>query len=719
MALCLSSWTHSTTLTAAAADEAPFYPAGVLLHGTDQKSVILLWSRHVIQTSIFRGLKDALHTNLPPAKSNLIHFAAPTIANEITQIVVATNESIVLTSLGTVFRFRTAKTLQPVAHLTNVRCACTTSAGAFAMIRLSPDAMSIFVHIQPDTFEADAEASSKQFDISFEANALQSTWAQSTFVIKELRMPAGDPAQLIRVLQNRQAPPEADTTPGDHPIANTCLMVAIDNALLSLLHWDDNDSAAADDAFRVHLVHTFESPIVDMWLSDVGGVKEETALYVLLQSGTFQVLHCCRLVPIALRRCPLFIGDRVDCLLVLQNNVIAYSTGTHIVQSRVVYDAAYDSYVLDVVQETTIYGVVAMTCCLSERILLAVTENNMIYKVAVATQRRRLSADLLATTNMRLVDDGFLADAKCELSEIVRLNQRYEGVRSETLFHQSLSRLMAFVETYKCDRLSSALLPFTATVTANLMSSDSRTTVYDIDDIENISKYLTLSITIGPMKNATTFDLCPHNNWTLLVEEARPHQRSTTKTIRAFPITAQMLGQPLTLRIQTTSNDADGQLSIPQLRLAVTAQCAIGAENLLFKFDVHTTATDWSQLFAIGVVDRSPANIPSKKRQKLTNSPTPAISYAVHLPAALTFVDVCSWFGSDTNNGAVDADVFSVQLLGRCIYIGRCADVRRISLSASDARALFYVKQFVLLKLHALFGLRMRADCERKAIRVS
>lgn len=669
MAQCLTKWLPLSSLS-----ETPFYPSGILLHGSDLKSVLLVWSRHVIKSFIFRGLSESLEKDLAPSKSNWLLLPTPM---ELTQLVVGVNESFVITSTGNVFSFRTAKSLQKIPQLTGVRCACVIKSG-FAMIRLSSDAKSIFVYIQPDNFAIDQATTCKQFDISSDANLCESSWADSMFCIKELTMQPDNP-QLFRELHNLRDEPCNGTN-------DTLLMFSINCNLLSL-RWSENS-----DDFQLHLVQTFESSIVNMWHSDAG-----EALFILLQSGSLDVLHCCGLTHIGVRRSQLYIGDQFNCLEVFHNMVI-YSNGTHVVQSGIKYDKVHDSYSLVVLQETAIFGVVALTLTHCESFFLAVTENSFIYKIPSQTKAASRS-ECLSASAMCVVDDIYVTEAKKDLASIIRLTKTFEELRETLLKQHCDTRLMELMNTETYCKLS---LPFEASVSADLVCFSA----VHLSPIQNGSKNIQISININP-KEKPLIDFS-HSNWTLSIEEVHLHRN----TVRTIPITDNMFQQPLPIVFQTTA-ERDSALSIPQIQISINCCTTVGRDKLLFSFAVTTHPTDVTSLFKLMAQPHTTDH--RVKRRRTTTAEN--IKCIIRLPTSIAGQDVFNLFNSSLVDPVTQMDI---TLLDQRIHIFTSSnDDRLLHITSNDSTALYYVKQFILLKLHSKFGLKLRTDFTTNVIRVS
>lgn len=559
------------------------------------------------------------------------------------------------------------------------------------MIRLtSPDAKSIFVSLQPDNFNPDDNASlCRIFDISLDTNLCQSTWTDSVFCIKEFQMRPDNP-QLFDVLQNRK-----DDTSDN--VRNSCLIISINNNLLSLV-WGEAD----DDDFQVHLVQSFESTIVNMWPSEAG-----EALFVLQQSGSLDVLHCCGLTQIGLRRSRLYISDHVDCLDIF-NDLVVYSNGSHVVQSKVSYDKASMQHSLIVLQQTAIFGVVAITLIDLENILLVVTENNLIYKIGSQANVSLRSEDLSADAIMRVVDDNFVNRAKTDLASIVRLTNSYEEVRERLLRHHYDSRLMAKIQNANED--CKTLFAFIASIVYDVSCLPCDENTFFIHAVNKGSEDLTLSIKMAP-SGKTPIDLS-HKNWFLCIEEIHLDQN----TVRTMPITENMLQQPLTIRIQPSS-ESNSRLSIPQFRISIATLSSVGDDKLSFQFPVATTQPDISKLFKLNaepaIIQQQALNRFERRKNKHD------FIFTTRLPPSLSYENVFTLFNSTSINDNPVTTVF-INLLGRSVQlIKNTNDLQLLTLSSNDALALFYIKQFILLRLHSLYDLQLRTDLAKNSIRVS
>lgn len=162
-------------------DSSRLYPTGLASYSTDSKSVVVVWSEHIIQSLLFENSFSTTVTyNLPPTKK----FKPHALSKSIIDLVIGTQETIILTEDGTVKRFSSNKRVITIDHLKGVRCACVTQEG-FAMICLSSDGKTINLQTHPASL-ATANAASLTYDLSFLKNYCQSTWNDSNFVIKEI-----------------------------------------------------------------------------------------------------------------------------------------------------------------------------------------------------------------------------------------------------------------------------------------------------------------------------------------------------------------------------------------------------------------------------------------------------------------------------------------------------------------------------------------------------
>lgn len=357
----------------------PFRPAGIRFIGDNTNNhAVITYAAHNVNTFIFRNFIDDIKNDKPPHKS---YLHKPFFPERISDIIIGTNESVVLFDNGQIKSFTSTKTLMTVEYLSCIKSICATRNG-FVLIKSSIDGAEFFVEFHPDPFH---EQERKKINISFEkVMELQNTWQQSQFKIKELGVLRT--AILLDICA----------------MAGSCdsiLFLSIDNNFCCLI--------VEEESYIVNILKTCTSRIVDFWSSSDGDY-----IMLFLESGAIEILyansknsdkisvHCGTNIQAHLHYGDMFFfsnNDYVECIM---------------------FEKEIDEFKFNR-QGFTLPGIVAITYLPELKLILCISENCSFYSISLQDKKKQHWIEI----------DGDMQKQLANLKyELVELTDAYETV---------------------------------------------------------------------------------------------------------------------------------------------------------------------------------------------------------------------------------------------------------------------------------------------------
>lgn len=625
-------------------DTQRLYPTGLANYSIDSKSVIVVWGEHTVQSLLFeKGFSTTVTYNLPPTKK----FKPHAISKSIMGLVIGTQETIILTEDGTVKRFSSNKRVVAIDHLKGVRCACVTHQG-FAMICLSPDGKSITLQTHPASL-ANSNYASLTFNLSFLQNYCQSTWIESSFVIKEIVF--ANPNRYfwksLRIETNK--------------LTNNYIFFSVDNVLFVLVEQDIGDN------YNAHIVETCSSNIINFWQS-----RDEEAMYVLLESGTMVVLFpninllCVRL------RSYLYFGNQIVVGQVI-DDVFVYSDGVAVIQTSICKTEF--SYTTLHGTITELYGVSALTFLPNERKILAITENRSFFTIAYRNARKYVDRFL---EELIYVDEDLLVKAKTEIVDMVEVNRAHEHVLAQISRQTRRMRAVSAVQR---------ALPLTLNVslTRYMPKIDRRLLISSWDEQQTTtgsSYFVHIQVTPINMPIPDDVDLIgfESHDWQLTVHGSHMDCRF----IRIF---RNHFTEPFHLVYRLNF----GSFQMPTFHIFIRN---IGCDHFSMSYPIDVQPICTYDLMTAHKTEPATVcgSISGEKDEDL-------VFYRLRIPANVTLMDIKSFFATADTEVDTSANCIFISVVDYHIVELNIDADRVVTFRSDSSDAMFCVKHYVLLRL--------------------
>lgn len=628
-------------------DSSRLYPTGLASYSIESKCVIVVWAEHTVQSLLFeKGFSTAVTYNLPPTKK----FKPHAISESVIDLVIGTQETIILTEDGTVKRFSSNKRVITIEHLKGVRCACRTQQQGFAMICLSPDGKQINLQMHPASL-ATSNSASLTFDLNFLQNYCQSTWTDSIFVIKE----------MVFTNPNRYfwKSLRIETT----KIISNFIFFSVDNVLFVLVEQDDGVN------YNAHIVETCSSNIINFWQS-----RDEEAMYVLLESGTMVVLfpntnlRCVRL------RSYLYFGNKILCGQVI-DDVFVYSDGVEIVQTSICKSEF--SYTTLHGSSTEIYGVSAFTFLPTEKKILAITENRKFFTIAYRNARKHIDRFL---EDLVFVDEQLLVEAKTEIVDLVELNCAHEKVQAQISRQTRRMRAIAAVQNALPVKLNVYLTRYMPKIDSRLIVSSWDEPQTERTTGSNYFVHIQVTPTNVPLDDGVDLLGFTSHDWQLAIHGSHMDCRC----IRIFK---NNFKEPVHLVYRLNF----GSFQMPTLHIFIRN---IGYHNFSMSYPIDVQPICTHDLMT--VYKKEPATVCGSLSEEKDED---LVLYKLRIPANVSFMDIKSFF--ETEDTEIDASANCIFITVVDYHIVQLIiDAERVVTFRSDSSdAMFCVKHYVLLRL--------------------
>lgn len=700
---------------------------------------------------IFReNAVKALHENRPPTKTHILHLPTNpseniddyTESDAIRSVFFGGQETCVLTSAGRVFTCQTSATsslrlealpTEAQSQLGVVRAACVTRTGGFAMI-CSLDAVALVAHVMPAAFvelrtTGNVIAMDHTYDISFEPNALQSTWLTSRFAVKDLWPAVGQRSaarsqeffQLLRGIPNETFSPE-----------QSCLFVAIDNQLLALIETPADAKADRTDDIQpcmLLLVHTCVTEIRNFWLAVAGD-----AVFILLASGRMDVLYVSDVLGDAiLQRCSIAFGDLVGCSAAMRDDddVFVYASEAEVVQVKLTRHSQCDRFVAEQQsrQAIAIHGVLAMAFFADARSILTLVENQFVYAMPW-TSVDQISLDMKQA--LHKVDNGFIQRGHQQLAKIVRMTEECQHIRRQIAELKSQQQVILLARNaIDCRDATKTEAPFRARLTASKWpptTALSASTIYAGDgvgkslivDRNSFFIHIKVELAVGvTLKDLQRWQLTDgHNLWTLHIRETNPvRSKSSVRTFRLigdmFALDSHPQSEPPSIDILINTSCPPDALFLPEFTMELQTFVRVGSDAQLISFDVPCQRRlDVAQLISVHCGERPPFSYAEllfdQQRGEHVAAKSTELVYRSRLPMGVSWSDVLAMFGWakpwPTEPHGMAAYVCMLERWVRMSYemvgIGEAENGRLLlSLASTDAGALYEAKMCLLTRL--------------------
>lgn len=338
----------------------PFYPINLQCIEHNEDVAITTYAPHVFNTFIVRNFREAIELDKPVHKSYLHDSLYPErildVANNIA-------ENVILLENGRIKYFKSARHLDTVAYLQNVKTICRHRKG-FALIRMSDDSSEFFFELHPDEFHAEEIENRQIFNITFDKiPELQSTWNQTLFKIKELHMNANGREFLKMIF------PEGIITTDDSS-TEPFLFLSMDSSFCSI--------HVLNDEPIVNPIVQCTSKIVDFWAGANGA-----HILLLLENGAMEILYIAERST-EITRQHIYFGSEMLAFRYI-NGVFYYSNGFVIQHGSIEYNDEYKKFIFTR-KSVDLPGIVGIDVLPQFNVILCISENCQFYALQMQIQ---------------------------------------------------------------------------------------------------------------------------------------------------------------------------------------------------------------------------------------------------------------------------------------------------------------------------------------------
>lgn len=648
-----------------------FYPVGLKYHGDDKASMILTWSSNLLSTKKFRTFSNALANNLPPDKDQIRKISDP-----ISEVIVNTLESAILTEKEEIMYFPTPKMLRKADYFGKVKSICT-SRDQFVMLEVS-DVGNIQITFHPDSFPCQSKKQMRSFDISFDKNFCQATWETSQFKIVALRANPERP-EFFNSLQKRS------TGLQQYTVDNEFIFFSINNALLTLV--------IEEDAYSYHQVHTHSSNIRGIHPS-----KDLNSIYVLLESGIIDVIHSCEILGV-IKTSSLYFMNNVLCpAYCICDDVLVYSDGYKIEICYIKYSNQTRNFKVDC-KTIPLPGIVALTMVKTSKMVICVSENRIFYKISYDSGDLNDDNGDGGKPQKMVPVDEFLSDTQQTTINIRKLINSYDSAKQELSNQNRMFDALALTYNYKYHLDNS---PFRFPLCAKLKIH--RT----IPDLNSSFTIYTSKSPTGSIDNNGCFlhiQLQPHrfgtelflsNVWSICVNCATTTQGTVSKIYR---MAGEVFDEPLDILVPLESRN---HIVPPRVTVDIRTVVKIGEDVVCLTFPVHTEPIDYSDMIRLS------NEIPTQTA--IQNNTHPSNRSLIYHINVLKNISLAELLGIDPKF-QLKENVCYVILFDNFLQVSVDDSLMKISLKSCDASIMFHVKKIIFGRLRSIYNFSM--ECRR------
>lgn len=664
----------------------PFYPLGMQCIMYDDDGALTTYAHHTVNTHIFRNFTDAIKDDKSPHKSYLHSSLFP---DRIKDVIVGNNESIILLTNGRIMYFTTPKKLMTVGYLDGVQAICCCEKG-FALIKLSKDGTDFFVEIHPDAFHGQAVDvdGRKTYNITFDKiPELESTWHQTRFRIKELRINPKENQFLSNIIPDEFLVNE-NTSMGRY------LFVSMDKSFCSLHLSDDNEH-------MVNPITQCSANIWDFWMGNDGD-----HIFILQDDGTLEILYF-DTANNEVSKQTFYFGAELKAFH-FDDDVFYCST--HMVVMFGEFKRKDPNDIFSITRKTyRLPGIVAMIYIPKTKFLLCINENCLFYRIQTQTNQNEINSQWI---ELDYQAQKGLSHVK---HDIKNLTQAFDNLIDRKQKQQQLIDAMALkkkdqIAIKNCNE--TIKYQFVAKCTVTRMPPYQRhNDVYEnLINIENPLPYdrtksYFVKITITPVSYANEFDndlwylRCRWLNYKCENEYANNRLKNG------------MLSKPLTLIIHLQDQN------LPEFELNVTTMEELSSSSSLhIDFPIRVEQPDYCEMMDITMSTMKASEIDSDKF---------AIIGTIYVPRTVTMTELISDKLAQIRTVLAPSkrprkkthlsNVFIVFLLGMELSGIHYVEQEKLQLLSNSSELMHAFKKYIYRKLQSIMeatGDRLKVPIE-------
>lgn len=651
----------------------PFYPLGMQCIIYDDDGALTTYAHHTVNTHIFRNFSDAIKDDKSPQKSYLHSSLFP---DRIKDVIVGNTESIILLTNGRVMYFTTPKKLMTVDYLDGVRAICCCEKG-FALIKLSKDGTDFFFEIHPDAFQGQAvEVDGRRtYNITFDKiPELESTWHQTRFRIKELRINSTE-CQFLSNIFPEEILAEANAS------VNRYLFVSIDKSFCSL-------HVLNDDEHVVNPITQCSANILDFWMGNDGD-----HIFILQDDGALEILYFDN-VDNAMSKQTFYFGAELKAFH-FDNEIFYCSTGMEVTFGEFKRKETNDKF--SITRKTyRLPGIVAMTYIQNIKYLLCINENCLFYRIQTQTNENEINSQWI---ELDYQAQKGLSHVK---NDIKSLTQAYDNLMDRKQKQQQLIDAMALKkkdqiaikngnETIKFRFVAKCEVSRTPPIQRHNDIYENLINVENPLPYDRTKSYF-VNITITPVSYANEFD---NDLWYLRCRWLNYKCENEYANNR---LTNGMLSKPLTLIIHLQDQN------LPDFELNVTTMEELSSSSSLhIDFPVRVEQPDYCEMMDIAISTMKASEIDSEKF---------AIIGTIYVPSTVTMTELISdnlapprTVAAPSNRPRKKTDlsnVFIVFLLGMELTGIHYAEQEKLQLLSNSPELMHAFKKYIYRKLQSI-----------------
>lgn len=656
----------------------PFYPLGMQCIMCDDDGALTTYAHHTVNTHIFRNFTDAIKDDKSPHKSYLHSSLFP---DRIKDVIVGNSESVILLTNGRVMYFTTPKKLMTVDYLDGIQAICCCEKG-FALIKLSKDGTDFFVEIHPDAFQGQtAEIDGRRtYNITFDRiPALESTWHQTRFRIKELRINPRENHFFTNII------PE-EILANDNATMNRYLFVSMDKSFCSM-------HVSGDDEHVVNPITQCSANICDFWMGNDGD-----HIFILQDDGALDILYF-DIVDNEVSKQTFYFGAELKTFH-LDDDIFYCSTGMEVTFGIFKRNKTDDKFSIT---RTTyrLPGIVAMTFIPNIKVLLCINENCLFYRIQTQPNENEINSQWI---ELDYQAQKGLAHVKHDIKSLM---QAYDNLMDRKQKQQQLIDAMALKKkdliAIKADNNETIKYRFVAKCEVTRTPPIQRYNDVEIN-VENPLPYdrtksYFVSIMVTPVSYANEFD---NDLWFIRCRWLNYKRENEYANIR---LTNGMLLKPFTLFIHLQDQN------LPDFELNVTTMEELSSSSSLhIDFPVRVEQPNYCEMMDIAHSTMEASEIDSEKF---------ALIGTIYVPDTVTMTELISDKLAPIRAVAdrkktQRSNVFIASLLGMELIGIHYAEQKKLQLLSNTPELMHAFKKYIFRKIESI----MDATGERLKLKV-